>query len=197
MSPRGRRPGGGDTRADIIDAARDEFAEGGYDTTSLRAVARRAGVDPSLVHHYFDGKPALFAAVIGAPADPAALVGRVISGPREAVGENLVRTFLTLWDSAEGQPRLMAILRSAMTQETARRMMREFLTREVFGRIAREFAGEASPDEIELRAGLAAGQMAGMALMRYVIEVPAVVRASQEDLVRCLAPTLQRYLVED
>ncbi|HET8768799.1 MAG TPA: helix-turn-helix domain-containing protein, partial [Pedococcus sp.] len=53
MSPRGRRPGGADTRAGIVAAARAEFAENGYDATSLRAVARRAEVDPALVHHYF------------------------------------------------------------------------------------------------------------------------------------------------
>ena len=195
MSPRGRRPGGADTRAVIVEAAREEFAEGGYDATSLRAVARRAEVDPSLVHHYFDGKPALFAAVVGAPTDPSVLIGQVLKGPREDVGENIVRGFLALWDSPEGQPRLLAILRSAMTHEAASRMLREFLTREVFGRVTREFSGDLDPADVELRAGLAAGQMAGVALMRYVVGVPAVVKASQEDLVRCLAPTMQRYLV--
>lgn len=56
MSPRGRRPAGEDARAQIVEAARAELAAKGYDGTSLRGVARAAGVDPALVHHYFDGK---------------------------------------------------------------------------------------------------------------------------------------------
>lgn len=52
--PRRRGPRAGeDTRAAILAAARAEFARVGYDATSLRGVARLAGVDPALVHHYF------------------------------------------------------------------------------------------------------------------------------------------------
>src|SRR5207253_1173969 len=53
----GRRPGGGDSRGDILTAARASFADRGYDATSLRSVARAAGVDPALVHRFFGGKP--------------------------------------------------------------------------------------------------------------------------------------------
>ncbi|MGH3412395.1 MAG: TetR/AcrR family transcriptional regulator, partial [Marmoricola sp.] len=42
---RGRRPGSPDTRADILAAARELFAAGGYAGTSVRSVAARAGVD--------------------------------------------------------------------------------------------------------------------------------------------------------
>ena len=59
MSPGGRRPGKLSARDDIIRAARETFAEEGYDGTSLRAVARAAGVDAALIHHYFEGKEAL------------------------------------------------------------------------------------------------------------------------------------------
>ena len=61
--PRGRRrkADSGDTRSSIIAAAAVEFAHHGYDSTSMRAIARRAGVDPALVHHYFGDKADLFA----------------------------------------------------------------------------------------------------------------------------------------
>jgi AcrR family transcriptional regulator len=195
MSPRGRRPGGADTRAGIVAAARAEFAENGYDATSLRAVARRAEVDPALVHHYFGGKPQLFAAVMDVPADPAALVDRVVAGPRDQVGESLVRTFLALWDSPEGRPRFQALIRAAVSHDEATRMLREFLTREIFGRVTNALAADGEPaDDLELRAGLAASQMIGVAMMRYVVEFPAVVAASHEELVARVGPTLQRYL---
>jgi AcrR family transcriptional regulator len=53
---RGRRPGGPDTRGEILDAARESFARKGYPGTTIRAVATSAGVDAALVHHYFGTK---------------------------------------------------------------------------------------------------------------------------------------------
>ena len=59
MTTRGRRRGGGDTRADILSAARSLFAGTGYAATTLRAVANKAGVDPALILHHFGSKDAL------------------------------------------------------------------------------------------------------------------------------------------
>jgi len=195
MSPRGRRPGGVDTRQAIVEAARVDFAEQGYDGTSLRGIARRAEVDPALVHHYFGGKPQLFAAVMDIPADPAALISAVVSGPRDQVGESLVRTFLGVWDSEAGRQRFQALVRAAVTHEDATRMLREFLTREVFGRVVRELSHDGEPShELEVRAGLAASQMIGLAMMRYIVEFPAVVDATHDELAALVGPTIQRYL---
>ncbi|MCW3035952.1 MAG: transcriptional regulator, TetR family, partial [Actinobacteria bacterium] len=47
-------------RAAILAAARAAFVEEGYERPSLRGIARRAGVDPALIHHYFKGKADLF-----------------------------------------------------------------------------------------------------------------------------------------
>jgi AcrR family transcriptional regulator len=196
MSPRGRRPGGVDTRQAILEAARVDFAEQGYDGTSLRGVARRAEVDPALVHHYFGGKPQLFAAVMDIPADPAALITAVVGGPRDRVGESLVRTFLAVWDSDAGRQRFQALVRAAVSHEEATRMLREFLVREVFGRVVRELSPDgAKAAGLEVRAGLAASQMIGLAMMRYIVELPAVVEASHDELAALVGPTIQRYLV--
>lgn len=195
MSPRGRRPGGVDTRAAILDAARTEFADAGYDATSMRGIARRAEVDPALLHHYFGGKPQLFAAVMDIPVDPAALIGQVMQGPRDELGSALVLTFLTVWDSPSGRERFQALIRSAVTHAEATRMLREFLVREIFGRILRQlYADGAAPADVELRAGLAASQMVGLAMMRYIVEFPAVVQASRDELAGQVGPTIQRYL---
>lgn len=197
MSPRGRRPAGEDTRGAILAAAATEFGESGYDATSVRGVARRAGVDPALVHHYFDGKAGLFAAVMSVPVNPAVVIDGVLAGPRDGVGEALVRAFLGVWDAADRSVVFEGILRSAVSHEAAARVLREFITREIFGRIAHRLAeddGGAGGGDVDLRAGLAAAQMVGLAMLRYVVAYPPVVEATHDELAALLGPTLQAYL---
>lgn len=187
---RGRRPAGVDTRAAILDSARAEFAARGYDASSLRAIARLSEVDPALVHHYFDGKAALFVEAMSFPVNPADLIEAILAGPREQVGERMANTFFDVWDTTRGRERLVALIRSAVSHEDAARMLREFLAREVFAKVALSM----DVPQPQLRAGLAASQMIGMAMMRYVIGFEPVVRASKEEIVVLVAPTLQRYL---
>jgi AcrR family transcriptional regulator len=192
MTPRGRRSTGEDTRQLIVDAARTEFATKGYDASSLRAIARLAGVDPALVHHYFDGKAHLFAETMALPFRPADVIAGILGGPRAEVGERLAAAFFTLWEVPASRERFVAMVRSAVSHEEAARMLREFLAREVFGRLARELG---VPDA-ELRAGLAAAQMVGVAMLRYVVGYEPLVAADPARLVALVAPTLQRYLVD-
>ena len=192
---RGRRPAGSDARGDIVAAARAEFAERGYDATSLRAIARRAQVDSALVHHYFAGKSALFAEIMTIPVDPSVLVSAVVALPRERVGEALVRAFFELWDSPAGRARFTILARTVLTSEEAARMVREFLAREVLGAIATAYALPGSdPLDVERRASLAAAQLFGAAVLRYVVGFPGLQQAGVEDLIADLAPTIQRYL---
>ena len=52
------------TRAAILEAAKAQFAQLGYDCAVLRDIARDAGVDVALVKRYFGGKEALFVAAL-------------------------------------------------------------------------------------------------------------------------------------
>jgi AcrR family transcriptional regulator len=175
-----------------MDAARTEFSTKGYDASSLRGIARLAEVDPALVHHYFDGKAALFVESMSLPVNPSFLIAAIVAGPREQVGDRLAHTFFDIWDSPLGRERLVALLRSAVSNDDAARMLREFLTREVFGRVAVSL-GVPQPD---LRAGMAAAQLIGVAMMRYVMGFEPLVRASPDEIIALVAPTLQRYLVD-
>ena len=89
-STRGRRPGGPDTRGEILEAARRAFAERGFQGTSMRAVATAAGVDAALVHHYFGSKGDLFLAAAGLPVDPRDLLGAVFADGTAGAGERLL-----------------------------------------------------------------------------------------------------------
>ena len=190
---RGRRPAGEDTRAAILAAARTEFAARGYEGTTLRGIARAAGVDPRLVHHYFDGKDDVFTAAMELPVRPQELVAAIVAPGIDGLGERLLRMFFSVWDTPAGRERIVALLSGALTSESAARTLREFLMREILGRVVTVVGG----DDPELRATLAASQLIGVVMARYVVRIEPLASADIEDLIPLLAPTLQRYLEGD
>ncbi|MEO7195125.1 MAG: TetR family transcriptional regulator [Pseudonocardiaceae bacterium] len=187
--PRGRRPAGENTRAALLDAARVEFTERGFDGATVRAIAQRAEVDPAMVNHWFGGKEALFVAAMEIPVDPEKIVHRILDGDPARCAERILRTFLSVWD-AEGGGALAALMRSVASHEGAARMMREFLGQLIFGRVVPAVA----PDQHELRAALCGTQIAGLAMIRYVIRLEPLASADPDTVVTAIAPNLQRYL---
>jgi len=51
------------TKAKLLKAALDVFAKEGYDAATTRAIAKKAGVNESLIHRYFESKSGLFMAI--------------------------------------------------------------------------------------------------------------------------------------
>ena len=194
MARTGRRPGNQDTREAIIAAAREAFAEKGYDRASIRAIATGAGVDPALVHHYFGTKDQLFLATVNAPIDPAQILTRVLDGSTEELPERLVRTFLSVWDHPVSGPAAVALLRSGLQHDWSARMLREFLTTRVIRRVISQL--QLDPAEAPLRGSLVATQMIGLGLIRYVLKVEPLAAAPPEVVVAAVAPTIHRYLLE-
>jgi AcrR family transcriptional regulator len=190
----GRRPGNPDTREAILAAARGIFAEKGFDKASIRAIATEASVDPALVHHYFGTKDKLFLASMQAPVDPSVLIPQAMAGPRDQIGERLVRLVLSVWDSPAGGA-AVALLRSAMSNDWTARLMREFVVTQVLRRAVNEL--DLDPAEADLRTALVASQIAGLAVTRYVLKVEPLAGAPAEQLVRAIGPTVQRYLLGD
>lgn len=190
----GRRPGSPDTRDAILAAAREQFAERGFDGATVRQIAADAGVDPALVHHYFGTKEQLFLATVQVPIDPKQIVTIVAAGGKENVGENLVRTFLSVWDSPVGTAGA-ALLRSAMSSEWSARLLREFLLTQILRRVGKML--DLDPAEAPTRAALVATQIAGLAMMRYIIKLEPIASASPDALVAMVAPTIQRYVTGD
>lgn len=194
MSSRpGRRPGTSGTRQAILDAARASFNQNGYERATIRDVAKRASVDPALVHHFFGSKQNLFAASMDLPFEPTPIIERVLQGEIDSLGDRMAQTFFAVWDAhAEGNP-IVTLIRSATSNEQAASMLREFIATEIVGRITK---GLRLPSP-QLRAGLIASQMIGAAFIRYVIRLEPLASMSAADLARVIAPTLQRYLTED
>jgi AcrR family transcriptional regulator len=194
----GRRAGESGTREAILGAARAQFAEHGYDGATIRAIARAAGVDPALVHHYYGGKESLFAAAMELPFIPSEVITAALTrgDPSASLGTHMVRTALAVWESAEVRDPFQTMLRSALTSEHAAATLREFLTEAILRPVA-SAAGGGVAERTPFRASLVAGQMLGLALSRYVLRFGPVVAASAEELAAAVGPTIDRYLTGD
>jgi AcrR family transcriptional regulator len=189
----GRRPGNPDTREAILTAAREAFADRGFDGASIRGIATAAAVDPALVHHYFGAKEQLFLESMRVPVDPGAELSRALSAGPDGVGERLVRTLLSVWDSPVGGG-AVAVFRSAVSNETFARMLREFLSHVILRRIRK--ALDLDPAEAALRTNLVATQMAGLIVARYIIRLEPLASTDPATLVALVGPTVQGYLTE-
>ncbi|MEL4505487.1 TetR family transcriptional regulator [Luteococcus sp. H138] len=189
---RGRRPAGADTRATILASARRLFATRGYDAVSLRSIARDADVDPALVHHYFDGKPAVFAAsLMTAESNPSSRLALIAQAPHDEVGRTIVKVFVELWDNPAQKSAAKGIIQTAMTPDEGVRPFREFLVSEVLSKLpAHGPDGAVDPRRSELMAS----QLMGLAMTRYVLQLPAIVNASPAQLADWVGPSVQRYL---
>ena len=75
------------TRQALLDAAGELFTSEGYDRTTVRAIADRAGVNQALLFRYFGNKEALFAQVLATQA-----MEVLHGGPPEELLERTLRS---------------------------------------------------------------------------------------------------------
>ncbi|MFJ5803900.1 TetR/AcrR family transcriptional regulator [Streptomyces decoyicus] len=179
-------------RERILAAARTEFAERGYDKTSVRGIAKAAGVDAALVHHYFGTKEQVFEAAIELTFAPALTMPDALAGGGAEVGERMARFMFGVWENPVTRQPLLAIMRSALTNDTAAAVLRGLIERRMLQRVA----GELHVPDPEFRVQLAAGHLIGIAMLRYVIRMDPVASADPEEIIAMVAPTLQRYLTQ-
>ena len=174
------------TRAAILQAARELFAECGYERTTVRDIAARASIDPAMVMRYFGSKDALFAQ---ATVFDLELPDFKSADPSE-FGAILIGHFLDLWEGPASKDTLTILLRTAATDEAATAKVRDIFSGQVMPMLARA----AGPAEGALRAGLISSHLLGLALCRYVLKLSPVVMMTPEQIVGCVGPTLQRYI---
>ncbi|WP_350275707.1 TetR family transcriptional regulator [Kribbella sp. HUAS MG21] len=173
-----------DTTAVILAAARERFAADGYDKSTIRAIAADAGIDPAMVMRYFGSKEKLFATA----AEFDLRLPDLTQVPREQLGEVVVRHFLDRWSADEG---LRVLLRTGVTNEAAAERMRA-----VFGAQLAPAIAARGVDRPAVRAVLAASQVLGMALCRYILKFPPAVDLTDAEVIEWLAPTVNRYLTD-
>ncbi|GHJ37577.1 TetR family transcriptional regulator [Streptomyces sp. TS71-3] len=175
------------SRSAILAAARERFASDGYERATIRAIAKDAGIDPSMVMRYYGNKEGLFAAAVEFDLRMPDLT----AVPQGGLGRVLVRHFLSVWEEAEV---LQALLRVGVTNSAGAERIRRIFTEQLLP-VARSVCPD--PAQAPVRAALVAAQILGMALGRYVLCFPPAVAMSHDDVVYWLAPTVQRYLSEE
>jgi len=170
------------TRAAILDAARDLFSTRGFDRTTIRSVGAQAGVDPALVIRYFGSKDALFAAAARVELDLPDLTGV----PAERFAELLVPHFFETW---EERPTFLPLLRTAASNREAAETMARVFAQQITPMVA-----AVAPDHAAERAALLGAQVLGLAISRFVLELPAAVAMTREQVRDWLAPAFAYFL---
>jgi AcrR family transcriptional regulator len=183
----GRRPGSSPSRQRILDVARLAFPANGYAGTSLRGIAREAGVDPSLIVQLFGSKAGLFAAVVEWPFDASQIGAQIRDVPAGQVGEYAARLFMNHWDRDEHRNPIVSLIHAALSDSAAAAMLREFIT----ANLTLPLVERAGADRPQLRAALLASQLLGFGVSRYVLAFEALTLASSEELIAALGATLQ------
>lgn len=193
-SRKGRRKGRPETRQEILDAARNLFAERGFAGASIRGVAAAAGVDPALVHHYFGTKEGLFRAALDLPIDPEALISSMTAGGQQEIPGRLVATFLGVWESAESGPVMVSFLRRAIADPESTAMLRDFAGATVLRIAAAKLLSDLDPSLARPRIALVVSHLLGLVILRHVLCVEPLASLSSAQLGAAVTPAVERYL---
>jgi AcrR family transcriptional regulator len=184
------------SRDAVLSSAKQRFATDGYEKTTLRAIAHDAHVDPSMVLYLFGSKAELFRESLRLILDPevlvAALTGSADDDPD--IGTRMVRTYLRIWETPDTAASMRAMLQSATSNTDANDAFRAFMQNYVLTAVSGALGGG---EQARLRAMLAASNLVGTAMLRYIIQVPPLATLSADEVVALIAPTVTRYLTAD
>jgi AcrR family transcriptional regulator len=154
----------------ILDAARAEFGERGLEAATIRRIAQRANIDPSLVMQHYGSKAALFAVAIQLDD---ARPGEVEAHLHDVLDVRL----------AALPPETRALVRSMLTAPEAAEAMSAFLNERVVN-LSRAMGGE----DADLRAALIVSSILGLTIARHFLKLDAFATATDADIARVARP---------
>ena len=170
------------TRAAILAAARARFGAEGYERATLRVIAADVGVDPALVIRYFFSKQQLFAAA----ADFTLHLPDLVELTPDDRATALLDRFFAVWET---DTTFVALLRAAMTSPQAAQTMRTVFATQVAPTIA-----AVVPDHPVPRAAMIGSLVIGLATTRYVLEAPAAMAMTRDELADWVQPLIRDLL---
>ena len=156
----------------------------------MRAIARRAGVDPALIHHYFESKDDLMLAALDIGVDPRPVVAELAHDGVDGLGDRLIHRFLAVWDDEALRSPLVALVKAATTSDAAAELLRQGFIR----MLVESIADVIEADDAVLRAQAVASQLLGIIMARYVVRLEPLASTAARELELRYGPTLQHYL---
>jgi AcrR family transcriptional regulator len=149
------------TRRALVIAARQLFAEHGYDATTVRAVADLAGVNQALLFRYFKNKRGLFEEAVNIEAVA------LLAGPQEDLLDRSLQAMLSEEGERYGAESLMAVLRAATSDQIGEEI-RGGLGMAYASAFAAQTAGD-DPHDAAVRGELLLAWLLGISLTRSVL----------------------------
>ena len=179
-----------DPREALLAVARDMIDKKGYLGLSLRTVAAAAGVTPEVARRYYRNRDQLFAAALRLPVDPTTAIPTLVAPGVEGMGERLVRFMLDVLKDPEARDELVSLARAGVNAGHAAAGLQDFLERGVVDRIA----GIIGVPDARMRAALITSYLLGIAMTRYGVRLDPLSSASEEEVIRMVAPVVQDLL---
>ena len=174
-----------------------------YQSVSMRAIARTAGVDTSLVGYYFGTKQELYLQTISLPSGPHRIIAEACaSSSIDELGETLVRSFLTAWpgqgtadqDDRTAGNSMQGMTQALLQEPDAFHNLHDFYQHMIVEPVAHLLGTRFDEQEAEVRAALAVTQLLGIFITRTIVGLDALRHLPDDELIAREAPTLQTIL---
>ena len=179
-----------DPREALLDVARDIVAKRGYVGLTMRTASAAAGVTPDVARRYYRNREALFAAAMRLPADPVSAIPTLMAPGIEGMGERLVRFTLDTLRDPQARDDIMSLARTGVSAGHAVTGLQDFIEVGVLDRIA----GMIGVPDARMRSALITSYLMGVAIMRYGVRLEPLASASDEEVIRMVAPVIQDLL---
>ncbi|MFC0547639.1 TetR/AcrR family transcriptional regulator [Kutzneria chonburiensis] len=174
-APEHRRRDAAATKAALLRAAQELFTERGYERTTVRDIADRAGVNQALLFRYFGNKEDLFHVVL-------ATESRVLvteSPPEQVLAKTLARMMRET--DAEHESVWLAALRSS-GHDSAADAIRKQLGQDYL----RVLGSLTDAEDADLRVDLVLAWLVGLGMLRSVVRKEPLVSGDPEAIARLM-----------
>lgn len=203
-SGRGPRGARGRMRDQIKQVAESQFIARGYDGTTMRSIAKKAGCDPAMVSYYFGSKQRLFRDCFDLPLDPLEQVLQLWEPGIEGVAERLLDFAFTLYEERLTKDRMKALMRALITDAETTQRFRSYIRDNLQKGVVQlldslaPYLPPAQKRHLEVRfpmlIEILMSMIYGVATMRYIVQLEPVASMPRSELQNRLAPILQSQI---
>lgn len=191
-------------RDQIKQVAERQFIARGYDGTTMRSIAKKAGCDPAMVSYYFGSKQRLFRECFDLPLDPLEQVLQLWEPGIEGVAERLLDFAFTLYEERLTKNRMKALMRALITDAETTQRFRSYIRDNLQKGVVQlldslaPYLPPAQKRQLEVRfpmlIEILMSMIYGVATMRYIVQLEPVASMERSELQNRLAPILQTQI---